>query len=335
MGASFHIRLVNGRFGDPALYVRCVWERRAMLFDLGTVTDLRPGEILKVSEVYLSHTHVDHFIGFDHLLRVMLNRDRTVRFFGPEGLVDNIAGKLAGYTWNLVDDYRLRLEVNEIMAGCVRQVTFTCRDRFRHRTPPRRLPFDGTLVDTDRFEVRTVLLDHAVPCLAYSLREKERINIDGDSLRRLGWGRGPWLGGLKRAIREGKGRDFHLEAPLAGGKGTLPLTLGEAEGKVVIRTPGTKLAYVTDAKFNAANRRRIVDLARGADLFYCEAAFLDRDAEHAIRKHHLTARQAGILAAEAGVGRLEIFHFSPKYLDEEDLLIAEAAAAMAVGPGAR
>ena len=68
------MKLVNGGFGDPALYLQCVWEKRALLFDLGQITALRPGEILRVSDVFVTHTHIDHFIGFDHLLRVMLNR---------------------------------------------------------------------------------------------------------------------------------------------------------------------------------------------------------------------------------------------------------------------
>lgn len=330
MGASFHFRLVNGRFGDPLLYVQCVWERRAMLFDLGSTATLRPGEILKVSDVFVSHTHVDHFIGFDHLLRVMLNRNKTVRLFGPEGLIANVAGKLAGYTWNLVDDYRLRLQVHEVSEGGVRRVTFTCRDRFRHRTRSLRLPFDGTLVDGDRFEVQARLLDHSVPCLGFALREKERLNINGDSLRRLGWEVGPWLGRLKAALGKDGEKNRSIRVPLTGG-GSVPVSLSEAEEKVVVRRPGTKVAYATDVKYTAKNRRKIVDLARGAELFFCEAAFLDRDADHARRKHHLTARQAGLLAAEAGAGRLEIFHFSPKYLDDEGLLLEEAADAMAGG----
>jgi ribonuclease Z len=329
MAASFHTTLVNGRFGDPALYVRCVWERRALLFDLGQIMHLRPGEILKVSDVFVSHTHVDHFIGFDHLLRVMLNRDRTVRLFGPKGLIANVAGKLAGYTWNLVDDYRLRLQVHEVDADTVRRVTFTCRDRFRNRSRAVVAPFHGTLIDDGRFRVCARLLEHSVPCLGFSLREKVRLSINRDELNRRGWGAGPWLGRLKEAVRKGKALTGGILVPLGGeGKGRrVRVSLEEAASSLVLRTPGTAIAYVTDVKYTAANRDKAVDLARGADLFFCEAAFLQRDADHARRKHHLTAAQAGELARAAGAARLEIFHFSPKYLDEEDLLLREALAA--------
>lgn len=330
MGRSFHCRLVNGRFGDPVLYVRCVWERRALLFDLGEIGRLRPSEILKISDVFLSHTHVDHFIGFDHMLRVMLNRDKTVRLFGPEGLIANVAGKLAGYTWNLVEDYRLRIEVHEVTRGRIRRVAFTCRDRFRHRTRSVSRPFAGTLVEDERFSVQAELLDHSVPCLGFALREKVRININKDRLRRLGWQGGPWLGRLKRVLREGKRAPSTIVVPVgAGGGRTARLSLAEVAREVVLKMPGTRIAYATDVKFTIPNRRKIVSLARGADIFFCEASFLERDVDHARRKHHLTARQAGELAGRAGARRLEIFHFSPKYLGEEDLLHREADSAKA------
>jgi ribonuclease Z len=311
--------------------VQCVWERRALLFDLGEIAGLRPREILNVSDVFVSHTHVDHFIGFDHLLRVMLNRDRTVRFFGPEGLIDNVAGKLRGYTWNLVDDYRLRLQINEVSPGRLRRVTFTCRDRFRDRSEAADFPFDGVLVEDERFVVQAELLEHSVPCLGFLLAEKVRMNINKDRLRRLGWREGPWLGRLKRSIREGEGGAAFLDIPLEEEGKEVRLPLEEAAEEVVISTPGTRICYVTDVIYNPSNRRGIVRLARGADIFFCEASFLERDGSHARRKHHLTARQAGRLAGEAGARRLEIFHFSPKYLQEEDLLIREAEEARAEG----
>ena len=97
--------------------------------------------------------------------------------------------------------------------------------------------------------------------------------------------------------------------------------------EAVIATPGETMAYVTDIRRSPENDRRVLELAAGADHLYCEAAFLDRDADHAERKHHLTARQAGELARQAGARHLTVFHFSPKYEREEALVRAEAAAA--------
>ena len=326
MARSFHCRLVNGRFGDPVLYVQCVWERRALLFDLGDLRLLRPAEILKVSDVFVSHTHIDHFIGFDHFLRIMLNRDKTVRFYGPEGLIANVAGKLAGYTWNLVDDYRLQLEVCEVSADGMRRVTFSCRDRFRARSRAVTAPFSGTLLEDGRFIVEACLLDHSVPCLGYALREGALININRDRLLRLGWEPGPWLNRLKEMLREGRGDDEPIELLLRDGEVVRKeqRSLKEVSDAIVMIAAGTKVAYVTDIGYTPGNREKARVLAREVDILFCEAAFLERDLDHARRKNHLTARQAGELARLAGARRLEIFHFSPKYLDEEESLLAEA-----------
>lgn len=334
MGRSFDFNIVNGPFGDPALYVRRLWEKRALLFDMGELHLLRPAQLLKIGDIFISHTHVDHFIGFDHFLRTVLNRDKTVNIYGPEGLAANVAGKLAGYTWNLVDDYRLILKVHEIGDAGIRRATFSCRNRFRHRgrtvSRPRR-PF---LIADDRFEVSVASLDHSVPCLAYALREKTRFGINKDALARLNWSDGPWLGRLKEHLRRGGEKDRVMNVPLAG-KGAPRRTrvpLEEIRKRIVIEEQGASFCYVTDVLFNDRNRKRILELARNVGTLFCEAAFLERDADHALRKHHLTARQAGILAREAGAGKLEIFHFSPKYLGEEDALLAEARAAMEEDP---
>ena len=329
MTRSFDAKLVNGGFGDPALYLGFLHERRAFLFDIGEIHALRPREILAVSDVFVSHTHIDHFCGFDRLLRVMLNRERTVRLHGPEGLIANVAGKLAGYTWNLVDDYRLRLQVQEIGARRVRRVTFSCRDRFRARTGAREAPFAGVVLDEEGFTVEARHLDHAVPCLGFRLHERVRFNVNGDRLRQLGWVVGPWLGRVKALLRAGRPGETAVRVPV-GESGrirlrSLPLALIAEE--IIIGTPGETLAYVTDIRRSPENDRRVLELARDADHFFCEAAFLQRDADHAERKHHLTARQAGELAREAEARRLTIFHFSPKYEREEALLREEAAEA--------
>jgi ribonuclease Z len=60
----------------------------------------------------------------------------------------------------------------------------------------------------------------------------------------------------------------------------------------------------------------VYELAEGADLLVIEATFLDEDARLATRYGHLTARQAARVAAECGVRRLVLTHFSQRYAEK-------------------
>jgi ribonuclease Z len=135
----------------------------------------------------------------------------------------------------------------------------------------------------------------------------------------MGHRAGRWLAELKTAVRAGASRDTPIEiAP-----GTRR-PLGELADALLVETPGQKIAYVVDAVFSAANAARVVGLARGADVFYCESPFLDADIDQATKRYHLTAGQAGAMARAAGVRRLNVFHFSPRYEGRYGEIVAEA-----------
>ena len=86
MRPSFHPRLINHPFDDPGLFIPFLFQKRALIFDLGDINDLPAKEILKIGHAFVTHTHMDHFIGFDHLLRLLLGREKTLSLFGPPGL---------------------------------------------------------------------------------------------------------------------------------------------------------------------------------------------------------------------------------------------------------
>ncbi|MCZ7566531.1 MAG: MBL fold metallo-hydrolase [Burkholderiales bacterium] len=91
--------------------------------------------------------------------------------------------------------------------------------------------------------------------------------------------------------------------------------------------PGEKIAYVTDVVYHEENARRIAALAADADQLFIESVFLNADADHAARKFHLTARQAGTIARLARARRVVPFHFSPRYTEREAELRDELSAA--------
>ena len=75
-------------------WVDFLFQKRALLFDLGDISALSNAELLKVSHVFVSHTHIDHFIGFDRLLRAVFGREKTLTLFCPENFIKNVEGKL-------------------------------------------------------------------------------------------------------------------------------------------------------------------------------------------------------------------------------------------------
>jgi ribonuclease Z len=315
-------RPVNGPSDDPVLYVALRVARGSFLFDCGDVARLSATEAGRVTDVFLSHTHMDHFVGFDQLLRRLLGRDRRIRFWGPPGLIRQVRGKLAGYTWNLVEDYRLEIEAAEFGGRVLRRHRFTCRNRFRENAPLPGCRTAGLLLDGPLCRVRAAVIDHSTPCLAYLLEEKARINVHRERLQAEGLVVGPWLSRLKALHLEG--RDDQEVTSAAADGGWRRFRVGDLVPRIASVARGMRIAWVTDASPTEANFRRLVRLVRGADLLYCEAAFLEADAAHAREKSHLTAALAGRLAREAGVGRLEIMHLSPRYQHREEEVRAEA-----------
>ena len=328
MRPSFHPRLVNDPFGDPGVFVPFAYENRALLFDLGDLSPLSARDVLKITHVFVTHTHMDHFIGFDRLLRLHLPRNRTLHLYGPEGFLKNVEGKLAGYTWNLLDRDTpgANLTVTEVLDERLRHRTYPCRRRFAGSGPAAEGPFDGRLHGEASFSVSAAVLDHGIPCLGFRLAERFHVNIVKDRVAACGWRVGPWLGRFKQALFEGKDPDTPVEIPAryaASGR-TQQVRLGPLTERIARITAGQRMAYIADTCADTANEEKIAALAQGADRLFIEAAFLDEDRRLAEAKHHLTARQAGRIAGRCGAKQLTVFHFSPRYTDQGHLVEAEA-----------
>lgn len=285
MNPSFSSYLINDVFGDPGIYVEIRWSRRALLFDLGRNEALGPTRLLRANDIFVSHTHMDHFIGFDAVLRVALGRGKTLRLYGPSGLIDNVEGKLRGYTWNLVNGYPLVIEVQEFLAGEARKAVFHAAKGFvRSEQPTRSLTSSET-------GVFTVLEDP-----------------------------------MFTDVWEGKPDDFRFIATLYDEhrRSEHEFVLGDLKERFLTISRGQKIVYVVDARYDDDNEAKIVSLAEGADVLYCESPYLDVDAGKARDRYHLTARQAGHMARLAGVRDLVVFHFSPRYTGQGEALEREA-----------
>jgi ribonuclease Z len=312
---TFHHKTVNGIFDDPLLYLRLLRERRALLFDAGECPGLSAGELHKVTDVFITHTHIDHFVGFDRLLRINLKRKEPLRLYGPGGITDSIEGKLRGYTWNLIEEYPVTLIVNEVAGNSITVTEFAARNGFRRRERHVRNN-SGVILTDPLFTVKTITLTHGIPVLAFSVEEDKHINIDKARLLEKGLTVGPWLSILKKAIRDGEkrlnisvnNRNFELE---------------ELRDLAKI-TEGQKVSYVVDISPTRENIEALIDFVRGSHTLYIEAYFLDEERERAVERNHLTALIAGEIGRRAGVRELVPIHLSPKYRNSPERVIEEA-----------
>ncbi len=340
MRTSYHPRLINDPLSDPGLFIPFLYRRRAILFDLGDLHALPARDLLKVSHAFVTHAHMDHFVGFDALLRTLLGREKEIHLFGPPKFFKRVEGKLSAYTWNLVHEYvyDLSLKVTEVWPGKLRTRTYRCQDRFARQGEAREDPFSGVLVQEPSFRVEGVLLDHRIPCLGLSLTEDFSINIDKEALKGLGLPVGPWLTRFKKVVHEQADPGGTFVVTWDQGEGILrekEFILGELTERIARISPGQKVAYLTDMAGSPENLDKAMNLIKDADHLYIEAAFLDEDREIAKKKFHLTAREAGALAAGAGVKRLTLFHFSPRYAHRIDELKKEAMEAFNASQSSR
>ena len=328
MKSAFQPSLINDPYGDPGLLVRFLLQKRALLFDLGDLSALSNADLLKVSHVFVSHTHIDHFIGFDRMLRTLFGREQTLTIFGPENIIQNVAGKLAGFTWNLVEQYdeSLTIEVVEVCKTELLKATFRAIERFK-LCEEKKEPFvDGLIVDDPAFMVRTAILEHRVPCLGFALQEKPHANIDKEVLESMNAEPGPWLNNLKESVLRGDPETLLIEVSFKGKEcaRTENIPLGQLKNDLIEVFPGQKIGYVVDTVFNDRNKKKIVELVDSADIFFCESPFLADEEERGRERCHLTSRQAGFLAREADVKQLQVFHFSSRHKDCREQFYNEA-----------
>lgn len=181
-----------------------------------------------------------------------------------------------------------------------RIMDFFCRERtydlrFEIIAPKRDVVFENNAIT-----VETVPLNHRVPTVGYIFREKPKArHLNGDMLK---------FHNIPIAMRQSikEGADFVT----ADGR-TIPNSL-----LTTAADPSRSYAYISDTAYDPS----IIPAIEGVDLLYHESTYTEISAEKAAQRFHSTARQAAMIAREAGVGQLMLGHYSKSYHTEEEHL---------------
>ena len=165
----------------------------------------------------------------------------------------------------------------------------------------------GDRVSRNEYELAAFPTDHRADTLGYALVERDRLGrFDPEKARELGIPEGPLWGRL------------HKGSPvtLPDGRTITPEVL------VGPPRPGRTVVYSGDTRPYPA----VAAAARGADLLVHEATFGEDERDRAVETGHSTAREAALVARDAGVRRLALTHISPRYSRDAPELLAEAQA---------
>jgi ribonuclease Z len=152
----------------------------------------------------------------------------------------------------------------------------------------------GVIYEDEEFTVTCGLLHHRITAFGYRVAEKDRTGrFDIDKARSLEIPSGPIYGKLKR------GETVTLEDGRV-------INGSELCGPIEI---GRKIAYCTDTVYCDG----AVQLAIDADVLIHEATFAHQDSDMAFQRLHSTTTMAAQTAYGAGVHKLIMTHFSPRY----------------------
>lgn len=216
-------------------------------------------------------------------------------FYGLPGLISSMA--LFGRTEKLtiVGPEALKNLLDVIIRTTESRVTFEIE---YIKTNPQQAE---TVLANRKWSLSTVPLKHRIACTGFILREQgPELRLNAPVCEQMGV---PveWYESLKW------GDDWQKEDG-----SIVPNKLLTLPGN-----PNRSYAYISDTIYDES----IVPHIQGCNLLYHEATFLHDLLERATETHHTTSKQAGQIAAKAGVGKLMIGHFSSRYHQTEDLLL--------------
>ncbi len=303
----FEPTLVNPLNEDPALLIKIKNEKRSFLVDCGSLYRLSYRDMQKITHVFITHTHLDHFIGFDSLIRANIGLDKTLHFFGPKFIARQIHCKMLGYTWNLLCRENLKIKIHEIDMEELSEMALFPSDCFQqcHILEKQSLS-NNILYREANFFVTYSRLQHKIPCLGYAFTEEERWHVDKKKLEAFEHAPGTWLNEIKE-ILETRTRVISIKVE------DKEYSMSYLQKCLFEKKPGQKIAYITDTIFNEETLANSIELAQSADILYCETHYAAEDIAKAKDSYHLTTQQAGFIAKNAHVKKVVGFHFSPRY----------------------
>lgn len=261
-------------------------------------------EVQNANAIFISHTHIDHFVNFDMVIRHQIGIQRKVIICGPKDIAKQVQAKLKSYTWNLIKQGAILYEIHEMVADHEIKV-------FELEPPTWTLIEKPSIVNNiifqdKHFKVSAILLDHKTPTLAYKFEENDTIKID---IQASGFRGGRWVKLLKEAFEKGDAKQI------------IPIEDKEYSAKDLFHLlhlqKGDTVGVIMDHAANSANHQKITAHFFGCNKVFIESFYKNEDRAFAELNYHSYAAMSGKVMRDAQVKQPVPVHFSRKYSLEE------------------
>jgi ribonuclease Z len=297
--------VVKSKIGeDIAIMVRPDNHPWNYLCECGDAADITVKEFQNTNAIFISHTHIDHFVNFDAVIRHQLGIQRRIVICGPKGIAQQVQSKIKSYSWNLIQKGAISYEIRELISAneiAVYEVEPPTWELKKLKSE------SGNVLFTEKtFQVTGILLDHKIPTLAYKFEEFDTVKID---MQASGFKGGKWVKDLKTAFEQ------QLEDQV--------ITIEEHEFKakdlyhLLHIQKGDTVGVIMDHAANAANHAKIQAHFEKSRRVFIESFYKDEDQEFATVNFHSYASMSGKIMKEAKIEEPIPVHFSRKYKEDD------------------
>ncbi len=244
----------------------------------GTQRQLRIAKInpCSLTRLLITHWHGDHVLGLPGLFQTLALNDykKTLYIYGPKGTKEYVK-----------ELFRVFVPLKKISVN-VQEV-------------------NGKFLETKDFEISSLPLIHGgAPCNGYSFKEKDKLRINKNKLKKL------------KISRE----DSVKLKNLTEGKNIIINKRIIKSKDLTYKQLGKKIAFI----FDTGNCKNANKLAKDCDLAIMDSTYDENEKELADEYGHLTIKQAGQIAKQSKVKKLILTHISQRYEHKSDLLEKQA-----------
>ncbi|MCP4521624.1 MAG: peptidase [Cytophagales bacterium] len=288
---------------DICLLIKVANHSFNYICDCGEAKNLGVKECQDTQAIFISHTHIDHFVNFDTILRHQIGMGKKVIICGPNGIINQVQNRIKSYCWNLIAEGAISYEIREINGdGKIRTVALN---------PPlweqeKETVYDSPLAFEEKdFVVEYEILDHKTDSIAYLFKGKDKTKIQLEN----GFKGGKWVSELKNLYEQGQ---ENVSLAIDGTE-----YLSKDLFCMVKTEKGKTVGVIMDHDTSAENHEKILNKFQNCDEAYIECFYKNEDKEFALKNAHSYAAMSGEIMKKCKVKKAIPVHFSRKYGQEE------------------